>query len=90
MNGDNHWHLDKKVPLFLIAAILMQTLTLGWFIRGGTETTKTNAARIDKVEAMAQARQEQVNNNTIAVAVINESLKNLQLTLDRIEDKLDK
>lgn len=30
-DSDRSWHLDKRVPIALIAAILGQTLGFGWF-----------------------------------------------------------
>jgi CHASE1-domain containing sensor protein len=28
---DRHWHLDRRVPIALIGAILLQSFAAGWF-----------------------------------------------------------
>lgn len=30
MNGDRDWHLDRRVPITLIGAILCQTIVFAW------------------------------------------------------------
>jgi len=45
-DAESSWHLDKKVPITLILAILAQTFTFGWW---GAST----GARIDHLERQA-------------------------------------
>ena len=57
------WHLDKKVPISLILAILGQTAAASWFMAGlnsQVEQLRTNAIqqgeRIRLVESSTQAQ----------------------------------
>ena len=38
---DGNWHLDRKVPIALILAILLQTIGIGWW--GASTNARLNA-----------------------------------------------
>ena len=77
---DDGWHLDKKVPIGIIAAMLMQFAGGLWFI------SKLDA-RILALEAGATAqheRDERQDNSS------KEALGQLHRQLERIDEKLDR
>lgn len=42
-DDDRQWHLDKKVPIALIATLIVQTMTIVWW-------AATASARLDQLE----------------------------------------
>jgi hypothetical protein len=52
-NDDGAWHLDKKVPIALIAAICMQTAGIVWW--GATTSERLNALERKADAAAPQA-----------------------------------
>lgn len=88
MNG--HWHLDKRVPISLIAAIIMQTGVFVWMLSEMRTEIAHNEERIISLEAKASVRAELITNNTMSIAVINETLRNMEASLARIEDAIEK
>lgn len=87
--GQESWHLDKRVPISLIAAVALQTLTFVWLL--ATMNTKIDAtiARTAQLESVVAERYQIIHQNSTGIAVANESLKNVQQSLVRIEKKLD-
>jgi hypothetical protein len=71
------WHLDKRVPLALIAAILLQSAAFGFWVGG-------LAARVVHVE------QWQSDNRSIdaRLAVLETQTAEIRRMLGRIEDRL--
>ncbi len=64
---DSEWHLDKKVPITLIAAIIVQSGAFGWY-------ASSLSARIERVEQSMPA--------TVAtVERLNEAREDLRLNL---------
>jgi hypothetical protein len=72
MNSDDgNWHLDKKVPISLILAILMQTAGFVWW--GATTAEKVsvlkerldaiapNSDRLTRVEVKVDSVQQSIN-----------------------------
>lgn len=65
---DQSWHLDRKVPIALILAIVMQTAGIIWFAAGIYHRVETlekeamsgrpNAERITRVEVKIENVQE--------------------------------
>lgn len=89
MTEPNHWHLDKRVPISLIAAIMLQTGVFVWILSEMHQTVEENQRRIIALEAAAQARAELVVSNSTSIAVVNETLRNVESALGRIEKKID-
>lgn len=46
-DSQNHWHLDKRVPIALIAVILLQTATLGVWVGSVQERVARNERDIE-------------------------------------------
>ena len=76
---DNQWHLDKKVPISLIAAIMIQTVAIAWW--GATLTE-----RVDRLEEISSARQPLVER----IARQEALMESVQDTTRRIETKVDR
>lgn len=50
-NGDGGWHLDKRVPISIIAAILCQTFAIGWYISAlETRVRAIEATQVQRVD----------------------------------------
>ena len=90
-NGD--WHLDKRVPISLIMAIIIQTATFVWLISAMDTRLNSNIARTERLEqqtiARLTAQEMRIDQNATGVAVINENLKYMRESLERIERALD-
>jgi len=76
------WHLDKKVPLGIIAAIIMQTIAL---VVVGTSWKSDVDHRLDSLEATRSVTSPQGDRITI----LEQQFSFIQRTLDRIEKKID-
>ncbi len=85
MSDDEHWHLDKKVPLGIIGAIFLQTITFVWI--GATWKAQIDA-RIERLEENDTARSGQADRLTILeqkLGFISDTVKGIAQTLDRVE-----
>lgn len=81
---DTRWHLDKKVPISLIVALLTQGGTTLWFI------AKLDA-RIASLEAMsivqvASQRDRDLNQDKN----VTDAIQLVRSQLERMDDKLDR
>jgi len=47
---DDQWHLDKKVPISIIGAILIQTFGIGWWISGLTADVAETKKDITEIQ----------------------------------------
>lgn len=93
-NGDRltngHWHLDKRVPISLILAIMIQTGSFIWFmsaLNSDVEGLERRTARMETRSAQVEAN---VVANTTSVAVFNENLVHFRKTQDRMEASLER
>jgi hypothetical protein len=81
---DNQWHLDKKVPLSLIFAMLIQAGMVIWVIadiKKDVEVLKaTMAAQADRDNRQDRAAYE-------AVALVREDLREVKALLNKLVDQ---
>lgn len=85
----SEWHLDKRVPITLLIAIIAQTFALGWFIKGIDSRVALVEGRTLQLERDAQETREASVTNSTSIAVINQNLDEIHRTLVRIEKKMD-
>jgi hypothetical protein len=80
---DNSWHLSKSVPITLILAILMQTVSLVWFVstlRNDLDKAQTDIIRHDtKIEGLGEV----VQGQAITMARMDENIKSIRELLEQ-------
>jgi len=82
-NG-NSWHLDKRVPIALIAAILLQTGTAIWWVAKQGATIRQNSRDITLMRQDLDKEREL----TSRVVRIETLLQSMQMTLSEIRGDL--
>lgn len=87
---DNDWHLDKRVPITLIVMLLVQTAGIVWFASAMNSKIEQNATRVTRLEILDTSKREIIQNNSTSIAVINENLKYIGASLNRIEQAIEK
>lgn len=80
--GNEQWHLSKSVPISFIFAIILQTLTLVWFIANLNSNVDNNAKEIVRNETRIQSLEQVVQSQAVAIARMDE---NIQAIRDIVE-----
>ena len=80
--GNEQWHLSKSVPISFIFAIILQTLTLVWFIANLNSNVDNNAREIGRNETRIQSLEAVVQSQAVAIARMDE---NIQAIRDIVE-----
>ena len=83
--ANEHWHLSKSVPISFIVAIIGQTATLVWFIASMNNEIEINARDIVRHDARIEVLADSVQENTVTLARIGESIEAIRMTLERME-----
>jgi len=89
------WHLDKKVPLALIFAFVMQTLTLvfigaSWKAETDQRLSTVEADILDNVEIRRRmwtdikTQKDHVNELSNKITAVDERTKNIKDSVDRL------
>lgn len=85
MNGkeENAWHLDKKVPITMIAAFFVQTFVLVYFGTSWKADTDNRITNLEKAAARDIGHEPRI-------IVLEQQFRFISETLNRIERKIDK
>lgn len=82
--SDNHWHLDKKVPLSLIFAMLLQAGMVIWAI---ADIKKDVEVLKDRTAAQADRDNRQDRAAYEAVALVREDLREVKALLNKLVEQ---
>ena len=84
---DNQWHLDKKVPLSLIFAMLVQAAMVIWAIADIKKDVEVlKAAMVQQIDR--DSRQDKAAAD--AVGLVREDIKEVKTMLSRLIDRQDR
>jgi hypothetical protein len=83
--ANEQWHLSKSVPISFIVAIIGQTAALVWFIASMNNEIEVNARDIVRHDARIEVLADSVQENTVTLARIGESIEAIRATLERME-----
>ena len=81
---DEPWHLSKSVPLSIIFAVIVQTVTLVWFIAGLNASIDNNARDIVRHETRLESLETSVQNQAISVARMDENIQAIRQMLEQM------
>jgi hypothetical protein len=93
VDSAEHWHLDKRVPLSLLAAIMLQTAGFGWWaarVENKADNNQTEISRVD-VRVASDLRRLEVGiekQRQEDRAELKEFVRDVRDSLRRIEERL--
>jgi len=79
---NEQWHLSKSVPISIIGAVVMQTITIVWFIANLNANVQTNTRDLMRHETRIETLEDSVQSQAISIARMDE---NIQAIRDMVE-----
>tara|TARA_R110001632_G_scaffold76301_1_gene173074 strand:+ start:96 stop:359 length:264 start_codon:yes stop_codon:yes gene_type:complete len=84
--SEQEWHLNKSVPLTLVFAIVLQTVSLVWFISQLNSAVESNTNDIIKVQAEVSVMERTVQTQAVSMARIDENIKAIRAAVEAMAD----
>jgi hypothetical protein len=82
--SNEQWHLSKSVPISFIFAILLQTMTLVWFIANLNSSVADNSREILRHETRIQSLESVVQSQAVAVARMDENIQAIRGMIENL------
>ena len=79
---NEQWHLSKSVPISIIGAVIVQTVTIVWFIANLNANVETNTRDLSRHETRIQTLEASVQSQAVSMARMDE---NIQAIRDMVE-----
>ena len=83
---EQEWHLNKSVPLTLVFAIVVQTVSLVWFISQLNSAVESNTNDIIRVQAEVAVMERTVQTQAVSMARIDENIKAIRAAVEAMAD----
>lgn len=90
IDADKAWHLDKKVPVAIIAVLLMQVAGLVWW--GSQIESRVSVAERDitRVERQQETARRAAQLQAVQLGRIEENLSAMRTDIQRLIETLDR
>ena len=79
---NEQWHLSKSVPISIIGAVVVQTVTIVWFIANLNANVQTNTRDLMRHETRIETLEASVQSQAVSMARMDE---NIQAIRDMVE-----
>ena len=79
---NEQWHLSKSVPISIIGAVVVQTITIVWFIANLNANVQTNTRDLVRHETRIETLEASVQAQAVSMARMDE---NIQAIRDMVE-----
>tara|TARA_R110001592_G_scaffold11275_4_gene56134 strand:- start:1298 stop:1561 length:264 start_codon:yes stop_codon:yes gene_type:complete len=84
--SEQEWHLNKSVPLTLVFAIVLQTISLVWFISQLNSAVESNTNDIIRIQAEVSVMERTVQAQAVSMARIDENIKAIRTAVEAMAD----
>ena len=89
-DGRGGWHLDKKVPISIIFAVVAQTVTIIWWASGVEHRIQSSESRYVEMSATVKALEADRGISLQRISKTEQSLSDIREFLARMDAKLDR
>ena len=84
------WHLSKSVPVTLIAAIVLQTISLVWYVSSLDSSVNNNARDLVRQETRINTLEKTVQSQAVSLGRIDENIKAIRNLVERMAEQAEK
>ena len=84
------WHLSKSVPVTLIVAIVLQTISLVWYVSSLDSAVKNNARDLVRQETRINTLEKTVQMQAVSLGRIDENIKAIRNLVERMAEQAEK
>jgi len=84
IENDNEWHLSKTVPVTMIIAILIQTVSLVWYVSSLDNSVKNNSRDLLRQETRIETLEKVVQTQALTLARIDENIKSIRIMMEEM------
>lgn len=83
-------HLSKSVPVTLIVAIVLQTISLVWYVSSLDSSVKNNARDLVRQETRINTLEKTVQMQAVSLGRIDENIKAIRNLVERMAEQDNK
>ncbi|HAZ79520.1 MAG TPA: hypothetical protein DCX08_06260 [Porticoccaceae bacterium] len=81
---DDQWHLSKTVPISFLLAILLQTVSLVWFVAELDSNIEANRLKVTEHNERLSTLENNVQSQAVSLARIDENIRHIRASVDRV------
>lgn len=87
MIDDNSWHLSKSVPIAFVAAIILQTVALVWYVSQLDGSVKNNTRDLVRHETRLESLENIVQSQAVTMGRMDENIKAIRQAVEQMANK---
>jgi len=87
MMDDNSWYLSKSVPIAFVAAIILQTVALVWYVSQLDGSVKNNTRDLVRHETRLESLENIVQSQAVTMGRMDENIKAIRQAVEQMANK---
>lgn len=84
---EDNWHLNKSVPITLVAAIVLQTIALVWYVSQLDGSVENNSRDLVRHETRLESLERVVQNQAVTMGRMDENIKAIRNAVEQMAKK---
>lgn len=84
---EDNWHLSKSVPITLVVAIVLQTLSLVWYVSQLDGSVENNTRDLVRHETRLESLEKVVQNQAVTMGRMDENIKAIRNAVEQMANK---
>ena len=81
---NEQWHLSKSVPISIIGAVVVQTVTIVWFIANLNANVAMNTRDIVRHETRIETLEASVQSQAVSMARMDENIQAIRYMVEQL------
>ena len=81
---NEQWHLSKSVPISIIGAVVVQTVTIVWFIANLNANVQINTRDLVRHETRIETLEASVQSQAVSMARMDENIQAIRNMVEQL------
>ena len=81
---NEQWHLSKSVPISIIGAVVVQTVTIVWFIANLNANVQMNTRDLVRHETRIETLEASVQSQAVSMARMDENIQAIRNMVEQL------
>jgi NhaP-type Na+/H+ or K+/H+ antiporter len=81
---NEQWHLSKSVPISIIGAVVVQTITIVWFIANLNANVQINTRDLVRHETRIETLEASVQSQAVSMARMDENIQAIRNMVEQL------
>jgi len=87
--NQSQWHLSKSIPVAIIVGLIIQTVSMAWWMSSWKTETEQRLSYIEEEQEELKQTRDKIVETNANIVILSHDMEKLEEQLEGIDEKLD-